>query len=98
MRNTNNKETNIEEGSGESQEDVIPDFIHDVSNMVGGSNVANSSSNPSSSKRKGSHNTIPQCQKKKKKGTGMGAQLFACLDQLVESVFMIRESTTPSRD
>jgi hypothetical protein len=66
MRNTNNKETNIEEGSGESEEDAIPDFIHDVSNMVGGSNVANSSSNPSSAKRKGSHNTTPQCWKKKK--------------------------------
>jgi hypothetical protein len=83
MRNTNNKETNIEEGSGESEEDAIPDFIHDVSNMVGGSNVANSSSNPSSAKRKGSHNTTPQCWKKKR--TGMGAQLFACLDQLIES-------------
>jgi hypothetical protein len=83
MRNTNNKETNIEEGSGESEEDAIPDFIHDVSNMVGGSNVANSSSNPSCAKRKGSHNTTPQCWKKK--GTGMGAQLFACLDQLIES-------------
>jgi len=96
MRNTNNKETNIEEGSGESEEDAILDFIHDVSNMVGGSNVANSSSNPSSAKRKGSHNTTPQC--RKKKGTGMGAQLFARLDQLVESVFMTRESTIPSRD
>jgi len=61
MRNTTNEETNIEEGSGDSKEDAIPDFIHDVSNMVGGSNVANSSSNPSSAKRKDSHHTIPQC-------------------------------------
>jgi hypothetical protein len=34
MRNTTNEETNIEEGSGDSEEDAIPDFIHDVSNMV----------------------------------------------------------------
>jgi len=34
----------------------------------------------------------------KKKGTGMGAQLFARLDQLVESVSITRESTIPCRD
>jgi len=39
MRNTTNKKTNIEEGSGDSEEDAIPDFIHDVSNMVGGNNI-----------------------------------------------------------
>ena len=52
MRNTTNEETNIEEGSGDSEEDAIPDFIYDVSNMVGGSNVANGSSNHNSAKRK----------------------------------------------
>jgi hypothetical protein len=62
MRNTTNKETNREEGSGDPEEDAIPYFIHD-SNMVGGSNIANSNSNPSSTKRKGSHNTTPQCRK-----------------------------------
>jgi len=97
MRNTTNEETNIEEGSGDSEEDAIPDFIHDVSNMVGGNNVANSSSNPNSAKRKGSHHTTSQCWKKKS-GTGMGAQLFARLNQLVESVSITRESTTPCRD
>jgi hypothetical protein len=96
MRNTTNKETNREEGSGDPEEDAIPYFIHD-SNMVGGSNVANSNNNPNSTKRKGSHNTTPQC-RKNNRGTGMGAQLFICLDQLVESVSMTRESTTPSRD
>jgi hypothetical protein len=97
MRNTTNEETNMEEGSGDSEEDAIPDFIHDVSNMVGGSNVANSSSNPSSAKRKGAHRITPQCLKKKRR-TGMGAQLFAYLGQLVETVSMPRESTAPSRD
>jgi hypothetical protein len=39
MRNTTNEKTNIEEGSGDSEEDAIPDFIHDFSNMVGGNNI-----------------------------------------------------------
>jgi len=34
----------------------------------------------------------------KKEGTGMGAQLFSCLDQLVQTVSKPRESITPSRD
>jgi hypothetical protein len=51
MRNTTNDETNIEEGSGDFEEDVIPNFVYDVSNMVGESNVANSSSNHSSAKK-----------------------------------------------
>jgi hypothetical protein len=97
MRNTTNEKTNMEEGSGDSEEDAIPDFIHDVSNMVGGSNVANSSSNPNSAKRKGAHHTTPQSGKKKK-GTGMGAQLFSCMNQLVQTVSKPRESITPSRD
>jgi len=53
MRNITNDETNIEEGSGNSEENAIPDFIHDVSNMVNGSNVVNSSNNHNSAKRKG---------------------------------------------
>ena len=59
VRNTTNEDTNMEEGSGDSEDDAIPDFSWDVSNMVGGSNVANSSSNPSSSKRKSAHQTTP---------------------------------------
>jgi hypothetical protein len=59
MRNTTNEKTNMEEGSGNFEEDAIPDFIHDVSNMVGGSNVANNISNPNSAKRKGAHHTTP---------------------------------------
>jgi len=66
MRNTTNEDTNMEEESGDSEEDAIPDFTRDVSNMLGGSNVANSCSNPNSSKRKGAHQTTPQLQKKKK--------------------------------
>ena len=39
MRNTTNDETNIEKGSDNSEEDAIPDFVHDVNNMVSRSNV-----------------------------------------------------------
>jgi len=99
MRNTTNDKTNIEKGSGDSKEDAIPNFVHDVSNMVGGSNVVNNSSNHSSVKRKreGAQHTTPQCQKKKR-GTGIGAQLFTRLNRLVECVSMTRESTPTSRD
>ena len=57
MKNTTNEDTNMEEGSDDSAKDAIPDFTRDVSNMVGGSNVTNSSSNHDSSKRKGAHQT-----------------------------------------
>uniref|UniRef100_A0A2K2CAR3 Myb/SANT-like domain-containing protein n=1 Tax=Populus trichocarpa TaxID=3694 RepID=A0A2K2CAR3_POPTR len=97
MRNTTNEDTNMEEGSGDSEEDAIPDFTRDVSNMVGGSNVAHSCSNPSSSKRKGAHQTTPQL-RKKKRGTGMGAVLVARMDKLVETVSMPRGITAPCRD
>ena len=97
MRNTTNEDTNMEEGSGDSEEDAIPDFSQDVSNMVGGSNVANSSNNPSSSKRKSPHQTKPQL-RKKKRGTGMGAVLVARMDKLVETVSMPRGITAPCRD
>jgi len=65
MRNTTTDETNIEEGGGDFEEDAIPNCVHDVSNMVGGSNVMNNSSNHSSvkRKRKSAQHTIPQCRK-----------------------------------
>ena len=97
MRNTTNKDTNMAEGSGDSEEDAIPDFTRDVSNMVGGSNVTNSSSNHGNSKRKGAHQPTPQLQKKKR-GTGMGAALVAHMDKNFETVSMPRGITAPCRD
>jgi hypothetical protein len=56
-RQTNllNEDPHIKEGSGDSEEDSLPNFVADVSNMVAGVTVANSTSNPigSSGKRKG---------------------------------------------
>ena len=97
MKNTTNEDTNMEEGSDDSAKDAIPDFTRDVSNMVGGSNVTNSSSNHGNSKRKGAHQTTPQS-RKKKRGTRMRAVLVACLDKLIEIVSMPRGITAPCRD
>ena len=56
-KNATNEDPHLEEGSGDSEEDTLPNFIEDVNNMVADVNFANSSSNPSSSssseKRKG---------------------------------------------
>jgi hypothetical protein len=55
-KNATNEDPHLEEGSGDSEEDTLPNFVEDVNNMVTDVNFANSSSNPSSSsseKRKG---------------------------------------------
>ena len=53
LRNTNNEDLNLKKGSEDSEKDSLPNFVDDVSNMVAGVNVANSSRNCSSSgKRK----------------------------------------------
>ncbi|KAL9366958.1 hypothetical protein Peur_038157 [Populus x canadensis] len=61
-KNASNKDTHLEESSGDSEEDTLPNFVKDVNNMVAGVNFANSSSNPSSNseKRKG----VQQCTQK----------------------------------
>jgi len=57
-KNATNEDPHLEEGSGDSEEDTLPNFVEGVNNMVADVNFANSSSNPSSSsssseKRKG---------------------------------------------
>lgn len=58
-KNASNEDTHLEKGSGDSEEDTLPNFVKDVNNMVAGVNFTNSSSNLSSSsgKRKG----VQQC-------------------------------------
>jgi len=43
----------LEEGSGDSVEDVIPDFQIDMARMVGGINMSSSSNTKNGVKRKG---------------------------------------------
>ncbi|KAI5557663.1 hypothetical protein BDE02_08G132800 [Populus trichocarpa] len=56
QRQTNavNEDPELQEGSGDSEEDSLPNFVADVNNMVAGVNFSNSTSNPtgSSGKRK----------------------------------------------
>ena len=72
-----NEDPHLEEGSGDSEEDTLSNFVEDVNNMVTSVNFANNISNPSSSsgKRKG----VQQCtQKSGKKRFGNGsATVFA---------------------
>lgn len=48
LRNTSNEDFNLEEGSRNSKKNSISNFIDDVSHMVAGFNVVNSSSNHNS--------------------------------------------------
>ena len=52
LGNSSNVDKNLEEGNGDQEEDVIPDFVEDVSRIVASCNVPNSSRNHSSVKRK----------------------------------------------
>ena len=77
MHLMSNEDPHLEEGSGDSEEDTLSNFVEDVNNMVTSVNFANNISNPSSSsgKRKG----VQQCtQKSGKKRFGNGsATVFA---------------------
>ena len=60
IKNATNEDLHLEEGSGDSEEDTLPNFIEDVNNMVGGVNFSNSSSNPSSI-NSGKRKDVQQC-------------------------------------
>ena len=87
-KNTSKEDVNLKEGNGDSEEDSIPNFVDNVSNMVVGVNVNVKTSNPSSSgKRKVTQNCSNKSFKKKR-GSGMGTQLLLRLDKLVNNVFI----------
>ena len=69
-RRTNavNEDPHLEEGSGDSEEDSLPNFVGDVSNMVAGFTFANSTSNPTSSS--GKRKDVQQSSQKNKKQKG----------------------------
>jgi len=99
-RRTNavNEDPHLEEGSGDSEEDSLPNFVDDVSNMVVGFTFANSTSNPTSSS--GKRKDVQQSSQKirKKMGVGRGSQLFSRLDKLVDSVYTKSECTSNGLD
>ncbi|KAG6770902.1 hypothetical protein POTOM_026603 [Populus tomentosa] len=64
----------LEEGSGDSEEDVIPDFQTDMARMVGGINMSSSSNIKNDDKRKERDHYDVCC--RKKKTSGIGVQLL----------------------
>ena len=76
QNNAVNEDPNLAEGSGDSEEDSLPNFVADVNNMVAGVHFANSTSkaNPtgSSGKRKAVQQSSQQ-NEKKKRGAGRGS-------------------------
>jgi hypothetical protein len=81
-----NEEENLEEGSGDSEEDVIPNFTDDVRNLVAGVNIGNSSTTNSSGKRKAREQCGVQSTKKSKKPSGVGDRLLSRFDELFDRV------------
>jgi len=64
MRNVDDDDVNLEEGSGDSNDDVILNFIDDVSHMVLWFSVTNNNSTYSSGKRKARQYSTTQGEKK----------------------------------
>jgi|UniRef100_A0A3N7HBV7 hypothetical protein len=87
-----NEEENLEEGSSDSKEDVIPNYTDDVCNLVTGVNMGNSSTTKSSGKRKKREQCGGQSRKKSKKPYRFGAQLLLHWDQLMDRVLIRNDS------
>ena len=68
LLNTNKKGFNLEEGSKDSEEDNLPNFIDDASNMVLGVKVANDGNNHNNGKkRKATQQSTHKSKREKKK-------------------------------
>jgi hypothetical protein len=86
----------LEEGSGDSEEDVIPDFQTDMARMVGGINMSNSSNTTSGGKRK--ERDHYDVRGRKKKTAGIGVQLLSRCNHLLESMSTKSDSTSLNMD
>ncbi|KAI5556792.1 hypothetical protein BDE02_18G058800 [Populus trichocarpa] len=84
----------LEEGSGDSEEDVIPDFQTDMARMVGGINMSSSSNTKSGDKRKERDHYDVRGRKKK----ASGIQLLSRCNQLLESISTKSDSTSVNLD
>ncbi|XP_073260912.1 uncharacterized protein [Populus alba] len=85
----------FKEGSGDSEEDEIPNLDTNMSRMVGGVNIS-SNSNKSSSKRKERNPSKGRC--RKKKTFGIGVQMMSMWDQLLESMSTKSDSNSLNMD
>ncbi|KAI9390399.1 hypothetical protein POPTR_008G176600v4 [Populus trichocarpa] len=86
----------LEEGSGDSEEDVIPDFQTDMARMVGGINMPSSNNTKSGGKRK--ERDHYDVRGGKKKTTGIGVQLLSRCNHLLESMSTKSDSTSLNMD
>ncbi|XP_061958705.1 uncharacterized protein LOC133679969 [Populus nigra] len=84
----------LEEGSGDSEEDVILDFQTDMARMVGGINMSSSSNTKSRGKRKEQDHYNMRGRKKKKSRI----QLLSRCNQLLESISIKSDSTSVNLD
>lgn len=84
--NANEEQPDLEEGSSDSEEDGIPNFVDDVCNMVRGVNMCSGSNTRSSGKRK------------ERESVEIGMQLLSRLDQMIDSMFNNSDSTSINRD
>lgn len=84
--NANEEQPDLEEGSSDSKEDEIPNFIDDVCNMVRGVNMSSSSNTRISGKRK------------ERESVKIGMQLLSRLDQMIDNMFNNNDSTSINRD
>jgi len=84
----------LEEGSGDSEEDVIPDFQTDMTRMVGGINMSSNSNTKSGDKRKEQDHYDVRGRKKKTSRI----QLLSRCNQLLESISTKSDSTSVNLD
>ncbi|KAL9353427.1 hypothetical protein Peur_056107 [Populus x canadensis] len=82
ISNVNIDGVDLDEGSGDSEEDGILNLENDMSQMVGGVNMSSSSNSKSNGKRKERDHS--EVRGRKKKIFGIGVQLLSMLDQLLE--------------
>ncbi|XP_011016448.1 PREDICTED: uncharacterized protein LOC105119946 [Populus euphratica] len=94
--NANIARDGLEEGSGDSEEDVIPDFQTDMARMVGGINLSSNNNTISSGKRK--ERDPSEVQGGKKKTFGIGVQLLSRCNQLLESMSTKSDSISVNMD
>jgi len=86
----------LEEESGDLEENVIPDFQTDMTQMVGGINMSSSSNIKSGGKRK--EQDPYEVRGRKKKTSIIGVKLLSRCNQLLESMLTKSDSMSVNMD
>ena len=87
----------MEEGSGDSEEDGIPNFTDDVCNMVRGVNMSSNRNTRISEKRK-ERECLDIQAGKKKRSSGIGMQVLSWFEQMVDIMSSNSDSISICRD